>query len=148
MHIGDDPRGLLAAAVRRHNAEGLIQSRGRVSRHDLEEAYRDALCIVHPSFYEGFGLPVLEAQSIGCPVVCSTAGALPEVAGKGALFFDPKSSADLAQALVEMRDNVVLRRQLIRRGLENIGRFSWERCAKETADHLLTTVGPLPLDSI
>lgn len=65
----------------------------------LSQLYRAAAALVYPSLYEGFGMPVVEAMSHGCPVVCSTGGALPEVAGSAAEYFDPHSWEDLARAI-------------------------------------------------
>jgi glycosyltransferase involved in cell wall biosynthesis len=87
---------------------------------------------VLPSLYEGFGLPVLEAQQAGVAVVCSTAGSLPEVAGLGAEFFDPRSADDLAQIIQVVLMNKERRQALIGRGKENLKRFSWKKTAQET----------------
>jgi glycosyltransferase involved in cell wall biosynthesis len=87
---------------------------------------------VLPSLYEGFGLPVLEAQQAGVPVVCSTAGSLPEVAGEAAVFFNPNSIADMAEKIAALASNPALRTELRQKGLANIRRFSWEQTARET----------------
>lgn len=89
---------------------------------------------VLPSWHEGFGLPVLEAQQAGVPVACSTAGSLPEVAGEGALFFDPYSVEDMARAIRRCLDSADLRWTLIQKGLDNLARFSWEKSARETLE--------------
>jgi glycosyltransferase involved in cell wall biosynthesis len=85
-----------------------------------------------PSLYEGFGLPVLEAQQAGVPVVCSTAGSLPEVAGKGAIFFNPYSITDIAEKIFAMASNPVLKADMRQKGLANARRYSWEKMARET----------------
>jgi len=87
---------------------------------------------VLPSLYEGFGLPVLEAQQAGVPVVCSTAGSLPEVAGEAAVFFNPYSIADMAEKIVAVASNPGLRNELRQKGLANVQRFSWDQTARET----------------
>ncbi len=89
---------------------------------------------VFPSWYEGFGLPVLEAQQAGVPVACSTAGALPEVAGDGAIFFDPYSVEEIAKTINKCLDNAELRQALVQKGYANLTRFSWEKTARETLD--------------
>jgi len=85
-----------------------------------------------PSFYEGFGLPVLEAQSVGVPVITSYGSCLPEIAGEGALFVNPKNPAQIAEIVKRIIDDKILRDRLIQSGFENVKRFSWDRCARET----------------
>ena len=85
-----------------------------------------------PSLYEGFGLPVLDAQHAGVPVACSSAGALPEVAGEGALLFDPLSVDDIAHALKRCLMDMDLRDTLVADGYDNARQFSWGRTARET----------------
>jgi glycosyltransferase involved in cell wall biosynthesis len=85
-----------------------------------------------PSLYEGFGLPVLDAQHAGVPVACSSAGALPEVAGKGAVLFDPLSVDDMAHALNRCLMDIDLRSAMIADGYDNARQFSWDRTARET----------------
>jgi glycosyltransferase involved in cell wall biosynthesis len=87
---------------------------------------------VLPSLYEGFGLPVLEAQQASVAVACSSAGSLPEVGGDGALYFDPTSVEQMADAIRHCLSDVRLRSQLISKGRENVSRFSWTKTAKET----------------
>lgn len=87
---------------------------------------------VLPSLYEGFGLPVLEAQQAGVAVACSTAGSLPEVAGEGAIYFDPASVEQTAETIRRCLADGQLRSRLILRGRENVRRFSWEKTARET----------------
>jgi glycosyltransferase involved in cell wall biosynthesis len=87
---------------------------------------------VLPSLYEGFGLPVLEAQQAAVAVACSTAGSLPEVGGDGALYFDPTSIAHIADTIRHGLADETLRSQLILKGRANLSRFSWEKTARET----------------
>lgn len=87
---------------------------------------------VLPSLYEGFGLPVLEAQQAGVAVACSIAGSLPEVGGDGALYFDPTSVENIAQTIRHCLADVELRPRLILKGQENLKRFSWDKAARET----------------
>jgi glycosyltransferase involved in cell wall biosynthesis len=89
---------------------------------------------VFPSLYEGFGLPLLEAQAAGVPVICSNAGSLPEVAGDGAEFFDPTSAEAIAAMIVRLVRDPVLRTHLAVRGAANLQRFSWEKTAGITLD--------------
>jgi glycosyltransferase involved in cell wall biosynthesis len=87
---------------------------------------------VMPSLYEGFGLPVLEAQQAAVAVACSTAGSLPEVGGEGALYFDPTSVEQIAESIRRCLADATLRSQLILKGRENLARFSWDKTARET----------------
>jgi len=98
-------------------------------RHAL---YREAAVFAFPSLYEGFGLPVLEAQSFGIPVVTSNGSALPEIAGEGALFVDPEISESIAGGILEALTNSKKRQLLIKQGYQNLERFSWETCARKT----------------
>ena len=103
---------------------------GYVADDDKASLLSGALAFTFPSLHEGFGLPVLEAQACGCPVITSTTSGLPEVAGDGALLVDPEDTAAIAASMqrVAMEPNV--RRALIDRGFANVRRFSWRECAR------------------
>ena len=94
----------------------------------------NASLFAFPSLYEGFGLSLLDAMNAGTPVVCSSAGALPEVAGDAALLFDPHSECDIALALKRGLLDTDLRARLVEKGHENANSFSWDRTARETLD--------------
>lgn len=130
--IGRDPRGLMAHAIEQHGAAGVLVPVGEVGDQTIRAYFRHALCTVHASAYEGFGLPVLEAQALGSPVVCTRRGALPEVAGDGALYFDYGNPAQLAEVIEFLLDNPGEREALALRGRANVKRFSWDRAAEET----------------
>lgn len=130
--VGRDPRSLMARAIDRDAAAGALAPLGEVDDRTLRAYYRHALCTVHPSAYEGFSLPVLEAQALGSPVVCTRRGALPEVAGEGALYLDYGDSAQLVQAIESLLDNPREREALIFHGESNVRRFSWDRAAEGT----------------
>ena len=100
--------------------------------HTLATLYSHALALVFPSYYEGFGLPVLEAMQQGCPVVASNAASIPEVAGESALYFAPDNGDELAECLRSVIDDDQLRRSLSARGKLRASTFSWDRCAAET----------------
>lgn len=102
----------------------------RLTDNELRWLYRNATALVFPSLYEGFGLPVLEAQVMGCPVIASTAASIPEVAGDGALFFDPHDTADLLRQLDEFDTNPAAADTLTVRGTANAERFSWQGSAE------------------
>jgi glycosyltransferase involved in cell wall biosynthesis len=99
---------------------------------ELVEAYRGAHLFVYPSEREGFGLPPLEAMSVGCPVVCSDSTSLPEVVGDAALLFDPQSVDEMTSQMEKLAYSDSLRGDLIAKGLERSRMFSWRRCAEET----------------
>ncbi|MDD2366330.1 MAG: glycosyltransferase family 1 protein [Desulfuromonadaceae bacterium] len=102
--------------------------------HILAALYKSALVFVYPSLYEGFGIPPLEAMSFGCPVVCSNEGSIPEVVGDAGEYFDPKNIDNIRDAIERVVDSETIRRELIKKGKERTKIFSWERCAKETAE--------------
>ena len=93
---------------------------------------RAALFFVFPSLFEGFGLPVLEAQTTGAAVMCANNSALPEIAGDAALLVDPHDVDAIAAAMLRLSQDEALRQELIAKGYENVKRFSWEKAARET----------------
>uniref|UniRef100_A0A5Q5CD67 Glycosyl transferase, group 1 n=1 Tax=Mycobacterium sp. (strain JLS) TaxID=164757 RepID=A0A5Q5CD67_MYCSJ len=110
---------------------------GRLTDAELAWLYRNSRALVFPSKYEGFGLPVLEAQILGCPVICSSAAALPETGGGGALYFDPDDTEDLLRRVEEFEVGDDLAGLLRDRGRANAQRFSWQL----SADRLLGWLG-------
>ena len=100
--------------------------------HDIPALYTGAACYVFPSLYEGFGFPALEAQLCQTPLACARASSLPEVAGDGALYFDPVDVDAMAAAVARILAEPDLRAELIARGRANVQRFSWEKTARET----------------
>lgn len=111
--------------------EKRIKFLGRVEDRDLPALYSGAIALTFPSLFEGFGLPILEAQACGCPVLTSSVSSMPEVAGKGAIFVDPYNIDDIVKGMRRIMNNE-LRIKLKKEGLENIKRFSWEKCAAQT----------------
>jgi glycosyltransferase involved in cell wall biosynthesis len=105
---------------------------GRINEDKLKELYSKAKAYLYPSLYEGFGLPILEAQASGCPVITSNISSMPEVAGKGALLVNPNSVEEISQAMERIINDKKLRNKLIKEGYKNLKRFSWEKCARET----------------
>jgi glycosyltransferase involved in cell wall biosynthesis len=101
---------------------------------DLEGLYRAAACVVFPSLYEGFGLPVLEAMARGVPVACARRSSLPEVAGDAALLFDPEDVGAIRAAMASLLGDAALAERLRAAGRERAARFSWDRTAELTAE--------------
>lgn len=109
-----------------------VRRLGHVDREEMPALYAASLAFVFPSLFEGFGLPVLEAQAVGAPVICSNATSLPEVAGDSALMLDPRDIDGWARALEAVAANAQLRADLARKGRENVKRFSWRDTALAT----------------
>lgn len=111
---------------------------GRVSFADRAVLYKGARLFVFPSLYEGFGLPVLEAFAAGVPVICADNSSLPEVASDGACFFDAGNTESLADAILDLwEENESNRQALIEKGRGRLKKFSWDMCARETAEWIL-----------
>jgi glycosyltransferase involved in cell wall biosynthesis len=121
----------LDAAALRRGLDGVVRLLGAVPDADLPALYAGARAFVFPSLWEGFGLPVLEAMAAGAPVVASTRGALPEIAGDAALLVEP-APAPLAEAIGRVLDDGALRERLREAGLARARAYSWERTATET----------------
>ncbi len=117
---------------------------GYVPSEDLPALYSGATVAAMPSFYEGFGLPVLEAMASGTPVVSSDASCLPEFGGDAALYFDPFDVDAMAQVLGDVWKTPDLQAEMRTRGLRQAARFSWARAAESTLDVYRRVVGPLP----
>ena len=109
---------------------------GRVSDAELRALYENALCLIFPSRYEGFGLPPMEAFNCNCPVLAARAGSLPEVCGDAALWFDPAQPATLAAALTQLLDDAALAETLRQRGAAQAQRYTWPNGARALLRHL------------
>lgn len=137
---GSEASDALAPSGVAGHAQGRVQHLGRVSDTDLAALYRQASALVFPPLYEGFGLPVVEAQRLGCLVVAADRTSLPEVAGDGALLVDPTSPDDIARQVVDLLADPARAAGLRDAGLTNARRFSWDASAAVLtamlADHL------------
>ncbi|MCO6451376.1 MAG: glycosyltransferase family 4 protein [Caldilineales bacterium] len=100
--------------------------------HDIPSLYAGAACYVFPSLAEGFGFPALEAQICGVPLACSSASSLPEVAGDGALYFDPTDVTDMTKSIVRLLVEPELCSELVAKGRDNVVRFPWAQTARQT----------------
>jgi len=104
---------------------------GFVSDSELKALYEDAFCFLHPTLYEGFGLPPLEAMTCGCPVILSNVAALPEIFGNAALYFDPNDPKDIASKVKQLINNHQLREELLQKSKQHVELFSWKKCAQD-----------------
>jgi glycosyltransferase involved in cell wall biosynthesis len=109
---------------------------GRVSTEDLHDIFGAALALAFVPFFEGFGIPVVEAMSAGIPVICSNTTSIPEVGGNAVLYADPKKIDQIADAMIKLANDEELRDTLIKKGFEQKKKFSWD----ETARLLWTSV--------
>mgnify|MGYP000014575608 CR=1 FL=1 len=107
---------------------------GRVPIEDLLYLYNAAQLLVQPSFYEGFGLPPLEAMACGTPVVVSNVSSLPEVVGDAGILVDPQEASELTVAIWRVLTNSALREDLIAKGLKRAQCFSWKKMALQTLE--------------
>jgi glycosyltransferase involved in cell wall biosynthesis len=119
-------------AVKEAGAESRVKFLRFISIEELALLYRRAAVFVYPSLYEGFGIPILEAFSSGCPVIASNVTSIPEVGGDAALYFDPQNEAEIAQTLLQVLSNPSLREDMKERGFERAKQFSWAETARKT----------------
>ncbi len=108
---------------------GRVSHLGYVSDAELLALYRRAMCLVFPSFYEGFGLPPLEAMATGCPVIASQTSAMPEICGDAVTYCNPHDYGSLARAIRRVSTSAARREVMIERGLARAARFSWRDSA-------------------
>lgn len=120
------------AKVKELELEKTVVFTGLVSDDDLLKLYQNARAFVFPSFYEGFGLPPLEAMSCGVPVVASNSSSIPEVCGNAAEFFDPKDISEMASKIWTVWNDENVRKKLIEAGEKRVLDFSWRTMAEET----------------
>ncbi len=129
---GDDN---ISSLIEKCNLENRVFFTGYVDDEDIPAIYNLAKVFVFPSLYEGFGIPPLEAQASGCPVICSNVASLPEVGGiDSVVYCDPYSVEDIAEKIKMVLADENLQNELKIKGFENIKRFSWEESAKKIID--------------
>jgi glycosyltransferase involved in cell wall biosynthesis len=124
------------AAIERLQLSALVTLTGSVTETEHAALFSAAQFFVFPSLFEGFGLPVLEAQQAGVPVMTANNSSLPEIAGDAAILVDPLDVEAIAQAMLDLSQDEALRQRLIAAGHENVKRFSWSKAAAETLDVL------------
>lgn len=110
-----------------------------VPDEDLKLFYKNAICMVWPSLYEGFGLPVLEAMGNDCPVITSNISSLPEAGGDAAMYVDPNDADDISEKIIQIINNKNIRNKMIEKGKKHVNKFSWEKAAKEILNVLEET---------
>jgi glycosyltransferase involved in cell wall biosynthesis len=124
----DEERALISALGLANN----ISHYGVVNDRHLAKIYRCSQALVYPSFYEGFGIPLLEAMSCGTAVIASNTSSIPEVVGDAGVLFDPNAADDLADILISFSSNQTEREGLVTRGRARAALFSWDKTAEET----------------
>ncbi|MFD2932527.1 glycosyltransferase family 4 protein [Spirosoma flavum] len=107
---------------------------GYIQDSELVELYQHALVFAYPSFFEGFGIPPLEAMACGCPTLVSNTTSLPEVCGEASVYVDPYDTISIRDGLLSILSNDQMRTELIRRGYEQISKFNWHQSAMKLAD--------------
>lgn len=120
--------------LKEYSAHKKIHILGYVPTEELVAIYNLALVTLLPSFYEGFGMTILESQACGTPVVTSNVSSMPEVAGDSAILVDPNNIEEICGAIKQISEDQRLREQLVKKGFDNIKRFSWEKTAQETVE--------------
>ena len=126
IHGVDLDRYLHQKSISKH-----VSCLGLVEDNDLPSLYQQAAALALPSLYEGFGLPALEAMSVGCPVVASNAASLPEVCGNSAEYVNPLDVQDICRGIVKLLYNDEYRKALVLQGKKRSQEFSWEKCTEE-----------------
>ena len=130
--IGSKPIALDELGAAKNLSSRFIQA--NLNDEDLRQAYANAECFVFPSEYEGFGIPVLEAFACNCPLLCSNASSLPEVAGDAAEYFAPLNAEEMSAKILRVVDDEGLREKMRASGHERLKLFSWDKTAAETLD--------------
>ena len=130
----------LFSLVKESGLEGDVIFTGFVPDEELPTLYSGAELFVYPSFYEGFGLPILEAMACGVPVACSNRTSLPEVAADAAILFEPSNIEEMAHSIHKILSEGALKEELIRRGRKRVEEFSWQKTANKVLSVLEETV--------
>ena len=117
---------------------------GYVSDGELRALYENAQCFVYPSFYEGFGLPPLEAMHCGCPVIVSNRASLPEVCAGAAAYCEPDDPADIARVMRRVLTSAALRSEMRDAGLQRAALFTWRKSADRLEDILTSRFDTTP----
>jgi glycosyltransferase involved in cell wall biosynthesis len=122
----------LESRIERRKLRDHVRFLGYRPRNEMPSLYRCSAALIFPSMFEGFGMPVVEAMACGTPVICGDRTSLPETAGGAAILVDPEDAEGFARAIDRVLHDAALRQDLIRRGFEQAGRFSWRRHTLDT----------------
>jgi glycosyltransferase involved in cell wall biosynthesis len=134
-------RGYYSQELKRLIVEGLrvnaIAELGYVPDAVLSELYANAQALIYPSKFEGFGLPPLEAMASGCPVLTTKCTSIPEICGDAVCYTDPDDEEAFASSIIDLHDDQELRYKLVRRGLKQAAKFSWDEASRVFLDEML-----------
>ena len=111
---------------------GSVTREGYLPDLEMKKVYSQAMAVVYPSLYEGFGIPILEGMTCGTPVLTANRSSMPEVAGDAAMLFDPFSIEEITNAIETVSENSTLRSEMIRKGLKRASQFSWKKSSQMT----------------
>ena len=111
----------------------LVEYVGSVDNESLNKLYNEAFAFIYPSFYEGFGIPPLEAMASGCPVICSNLSSIPEVVGSAGLLFDPYN-IDSSEEYFDLLLDKSFRQRVVNQGLLHSKNYSWKRTSEQTVE--------------
>lgn len=125
--INDDDKIILEEAKKNPN----IQFKSNINNTELIEVYNESKLFLFPSFYEGFGLPVLESMACGTPVICSDTSSLPEVGGEAVVYCDAYDINNIREKIELVLRDEALQKQMIKKGLNRVKNFSWEKSSKK-----------------
>jgi glycosyltransferase involved in cell wall biosynthesis len=122
----------ILAQIQELNLASSVIITGYIPDDEIGAIYKNALAFVFPSFYEGFGMPPLEAMSVGVPVISSNASVMPEVLGDAAVYFDPHNTTEIVQAMKDVTSSSGLNKQLIEKGYQQVKKYSYLKMAQAT----------------
>jgi glycosyltransferase involved in cell wall biosynthesis len=131
--VGGDTPSIKEMENLKKKLDGRVQYLANVDNQKLNILYNFSFALVYPSLYEGFGMPVIEAQSAGCPVIATNCSSIPEIVLDSAILTNSGSATELSQSL-ELLKNDAVRTTFINKGLSNATRFSWDKMGNEVAD--------------
>ncbi|HPK10109.1 MAG TPA: glycosyltransferase family 1 protein [Saprospiraceae bacterium] len=131
--------GEIMSSIKSHKYHSDIIRPGFIPTDMLPQLMKNSVCLIYPSLYEGFGLPILEAFSVGCPVICSKSSSMPEVGGEAAFYFDPNQTEELVDRMLEMANFDKKSRDIIvQKSLHQASQFSWKKHVDDLIKYLVS----------